>query len=278
MSEQQKIWFITGVSRGLGQALAQAVLEAGDVVIGTTRSGRSDLSGSSDRLHLLPLEVTDAAQVRQTVAEAQALYDRIDVVVNNAGYGLLGAIEEATEDEVERVFDVNFFGPLEVVRTALPILRAQRGGHVLNVSSIAALAPTAGSGLYAAAKSALGGMSQALAQEVGPLGIKVTLIEPGGFRTDFLSDHSIRTSDRSIEAYSQTAHANVDHLGEIAGKQIGDPARGARAIMRAVEADEPPMHLVLGSDALRRTRQNQDRLAADLDAWESVSLSTDFDG
>lgn len=172
----KKIWLLTGVSRGLGKALAQAVLDKGDRVIGTTRDGKAELNGDSENLKLLSLEVTDTAQIQQTTEAAYQLQGRLDVVVNNAGYSLLGAIEESSDAEVKPVFDVNFFGVLQVVKTVLPYFRQQRSGHFVNVSSIAGLAPMAGSGIYAAAKSAIEGISQSLAQEVEPLGIKVTLV------------------------------------------------------------------------------------------------------
>ena len=207
---------------------------------------------------------------------AHALHGRLDVIVNNAGYGLLGAIEEAGAAEVRRVFDVNFFGSLQVIQAALPFLRAQRRGHIVNISSIAGLAPLSGSGIYAATKFALEGLSESLAQEVGPLGIRVTLVEPGAFRTDFLSERSIRNAAGSIAAYAQTSGNTVRHLHEIAGKQPGNPILAARAIIEAVEAKEPPLHLVLGSDALRRARAKFQRLSEEVDRWERVSLSTDF--
>lgn len=276
MENRKTIWFITGISRGLGRELARAVLAQGDVVIGTTRDGKADLEPAGAELHVLPLEVTDRSQAKEIVTRAHELYGRLDVIVNNAGYGLLGAVEEASEAEARQVFEVNFWGTLNVIAAALPLLRAQRGGHIINLSSIAGLAPMAGSGLYAAAKSAVEGLSQSLAQEVGPLGIKVTVVEPGAFRTDFLSERSIRTSAARIEDYAPTAGAVVAYLEKIAGKQPGDPARGARAILEAARAEAPPMHLVLGTDALRRTREKQQKLAADLERWEGVARSTDF--
>lgn len=164
MPKHQKIWLITGVSRGLGKALAQAVLDKGDIVIGTTRkrNGQADINGDSNNLKLFGLELSDPVQIRQTVEAAYKLHGRLDVIVNNAGYGLLGAIEESSDEEIKRVFDVNFFGVVQVVKAALPYLRQQRSGHIVNVSSVARLAPTAGSGLYAAAKCAVEGVSQSL--------------------------------------------------------------------------------------------------------------------
>jgi NAD(P)-dependent dehydrogenase (short-subunit alcohol dehydrogenase family) len=270
-----KVWFITGVSRGLGKALAEAVLADGDIVIGTSR-GSSTISDVSGNLHLLPLEVTDARAIVPTIERAIALRGRLDVIVNNAGYGLLGSIEEATEDQVTHLFDVNFHGPRRIIQAVLPQLRRQRSGHIINITSIAGLAPGAGSGFYAAAKFAVEGLSQSLAQEVAPLGIKVTVIEPGAFRTDFLSDHSIRSTQTRTGDYAPSVGAVVSRLERSAGKQIGDPVRGAQAIIQAVRATEPPLNLVLGSDALKRAKDRVDRFGAEIERWAAVSLSTDF--
>lgn len=276
MRKDQKIWLITGVSRGLGKALAQAVLDNGDIVIGTTRNGKADLNADANTLKLFELELTDPAQIKQTVEAAYQLHGRLDVIVNNAGYGLLGAIEEASDEDIKRVFDVNFFGVVQVIKAVLPYLRQQRSGHIVNLSSIAGLAPMAGSGLYAAAKCAVEGVSQALAQEVEPLDIQVTLVEPGAFRTDFLTDHSISNSQASIADYLPTSGKAMQHLADINGKQLGNPDLGAQAIIKAVESENPPLHLVLGSDALQRTRAKIQAMTTDLNDWEEVSKSTDF--
>ena len=272
-----KTWFITGISRGLGKALAETVLARGGTVIGTTRGETPDIATASGTLHVLALEITDEGAVAAAVEQAFARAGRVDVVVNNAGYGLLGAVEEATDAEVQRLFAVNVFGPFQLIRAFLPRLRAQRAGHIVNVTSIAGRAPMASSGLYAAAKSAMEGLSQSLAQEVGPLGIRVTAVAPGGFRTDFLSEHSIRRSGGAVaDAYADTVGKALAHLDAIAGRQIGDPARAAAAIMAAVDSDKPPLHLLLGSDALRRTREKLDAMIEEMDAWEAVTRSTDF--
>lgn len=276
MTNNKKIWLITGVSRGLGKALAQAVLDRGDTVIGTTRSGKADLNGDANSLHLFELELTDLAQIKQTVDAAYQLHGHLDVVVNNAGYGLLGALEEASDEDIKQVFDVNFFGVVHLLQAVLPYLRQQRSGHLVNVSSIAGLAPAAGSSLYAAAKCAVEGVSQALAQEVAPLGIQVTLVEPGAFRTDFLTDQSIRISQPQIADYQPTSGKAVQYLADINGKQLGDPALGAEAIIKAVESENPPLHLVLGSDALQRTQAKIQAMTTLLNDWETVSKSTDF--
>jgi NAD(P)-dependent dehydrogenase (short-subunit alcohol dehydrogenase family) len=276
MTDANKVWFITGVSRGFGKALAEALLFEGDIVIGTTREGTPPLDGKGGKMHVLALDVTNGDAIKSVIAQAHALYGRLDVIVNNAGYGLLGSIEEATDDQIEAMFAVNFDGTRKVMQAALPYLRKQRSGHIVNITSIAGLAPGAGSGFYAASKFAVEGLSQSLAQEVAPLGIKVTLVEPGAFRTDFLSEHSIRMSGVAIPDYAPTAGAMVAGLENSAGKQIGDPSKAADAIIKAVKSPEPPLHLVLGSDAFRRTLEKQKRFAAEFDKWKDVSLATDF--
>jgi NAD(P)-dependent dehydrogenase (short-subunit alcohol dehydrogenase family) len=276
MSQANKVWFITGISRGFGKAIAEAVLAAGDVVIGATRDGKADWKSNSGKFHILPLDVTQREQIAFTVAAAHALYGRLDVVVNNAGFGLLGAVEEASPDETRDVFAVNFFGALNVTQAALPLFRRQGRGHIVNLSSIAGLAPVAGMGLYAASKSAIEAMSESLAQELEPLGIHVTVVAPGSFRTDFLSDASIRYTKTKIDDYAPTSGELIRRLRKIAGAQSGDPALAAKAILQAVDSAKPPLHLVLGPDALSRTRAKLDRMTKELNEWESVSLSTDF--
>ena len=270
-----KTWLITGVSRGLGRALAEAALARGDTVIGTVREGAPDIAAGSGMLHVLTLDVARAEAIAPAVAEAFGYTGRIDVLVNNAGYGLLGAVEEATDAEVARLFDVNVFGPFRLIRAALPRLRGQGGGHIINITSIAGRAPMASSGLYAAAKSAMEGLSQSLSQEVAPLGLKVTAVAPGGFRTDFLTDHSVRRS-QTAAAYADSVGRSLAYLDAIAGRQIGDPARAAAAILALADAPEPPLHLLLGSDALRRGREKLDAVVREIDGWEDLTRSTDF--
>jgi NAD(P)-dependent dehydrogenase (short-subunit alcohol dehydrogenase family) len=276
MTMGSKIWFITGISRGFGRALAEALIARGDTVIGTTRTGSAEITPGTGRLDVLALDVADTEAVKKTVAAAFQLHGRIDVIVNNAGYGLLSSVEEATEEEIEHVFDVNFHGTRRVVQAALPRLRAQRSGHIVNITSMAAVAPNPGSGYYAAAKMAVEGMSQSLAKEVGPLGIRVTLVEPSAFRTDFLSEHSIRRSAAILPDYAATAGAARERLGAMAGKQAGDPVRAAAAIIQAVDSPKPPLHLVLGSDAYHRTRQMLDAFSAELEAWKDTAIGADF--
>ncbi|HEY7889750.1 MAG TPA: oxidoreductase [Steroidobacteraceae bacterium] len=277
MSSGPKIWLITGVSRGFGRELAEALLDRGDTVIGTTRNGSADIPRGKGRLDVLALDVTDARAVKTAVAAAFRLHRKIDVIVNNAGYGLLSSVEEATDEEIEHVFAVNFHGTRRVIQAALPHLRAQRSGHIINITSMAGVAPNPGSGYYAAAKMAVEGISQSLAKEVAPLGIRVTLVEPGAFRTDFLSEHSIRRSTGQLQDYAATAGAAHERLAAMAGKQAGDPARAAAAIIQAADSPKPPLHLVLGADAYHRTRQMLDAFSADLETWKAVSIAADYE-
>lgn len=274
----RKIWLITGISSGLGHALAQAVLARGDLVIGTTRNGESPAGPGCENLTVLPLEMADEEQITRQVEAAFGRHGRLDVIVNNAGYGLLGSVESASEDEVKQVFAVNFFGPLALIKAALPYLRAQNSGHIVNISSVQAIAATPGAGLYAATKAALDAISYSLAQEVAPFGIWVSLVQPGAFRTAFLSDNSVRRTVRNIDDYAATSGRAVDGLLTRSGQQLGDPRRGAKAIIEAVDADEPPLNLLLGSDALTRTKTRLDRFDEDIRRWESLTLSTDFTG
>ncbi len=271
-----KTWFITGISRGLGLALAKAALADGDTVIGTVRSGAPGLSAGAGTLHVLILDLADGAAAEAAVERAFALAGRVDVIVNNAGYGLLGAVEKAGDADVARLFDVDVFSPFRIIRAALPHLRAQGSGHIVNVTSIAGRAPGPGSSLYAAAKHALEGLSVGLAQEVAPLGIKVTAVAPGAFRTDFLSTHSIRKSEAEDAAYAASVGRSAAAFDSMAGKQLGDPDRAAQAILAAVRADDPPLHLLLGSDALHRAQTKLDALIEEMNRWEDVTRSTDF--
>lgn len=272
-----KAWFITGVSRGLGLALAKAALARGDTVVGTVRRAAPDLRGGPGALHLLELDVTSGEAVTRVVEEGFNLAGgRLDVIVNNAGYGLLGALEDATEEEAQRLFAADVFGPFRVISAALPRLRAQGSGHIINVTSIAGRAPGPASALYAAAKFALEGLSAALVQEVAPLGLKVTAVAPGGFRTNFLSDDSIRFSSANSDAYAATVGRALDAFAAMAGNQLGDPDRAAAAILNIADAETPPLHLLLGSDALRRARAKLAAVQSEIEVWESLTLSTDF--
>lgn len=270
-----KTWFITGISRGLGKALAEAALARGDTVIGTVREGRPDIRSGNGMLHVLTLDLTDAGAIAPAVGAAFAKTGRIDVVVNNAGYGLLGALEEASDAEFQRLFAVNVFAPFAIIRAALPELRRQGSGHIINITSIAGRAPTGSSGLYAATKSALEGLTQSLSQEIAPHGLRATAVAPGAFRTDFLSDHSIRRS-QGAGNYAESVGRSVAHLDAMAGRQIGDPDRAAAALLAVADSAQPPLHLLLGTDALRRAREKLGTVIDEIDRWEGLTRATDF--
>ncbi|MET0498657.1 MAG: SDR family NAD(P)-dependent oxidoreductase [Steroidobacteraceae bacterium] len=271
-----KTWFITGVSRGLGKALAKAALEQGDIVVGTVRNGSLEPPTGLENLQLLTADLADGAAAEAAIRTAFERLGRIDVIVNNAGYGLLGALEQATDAEVERLFNVDFFSPFRIIRTALPHLRSQGSGHIVNITSIAGRAPSIGSALYSSAKYALEGMSAALALEVRQLGIKVTAVAPGAFRTDFLDEQSIRNSASADAAYADSIGRSLNAFAAANRKQLGNPDCAAQIILEAVNAKDPPLHLLLGSDALRRAREKLDAVIFEMDAWEERSRSTDF--
>ncbi|HEY6451533.1 MAG TPA: oxidoreductase, partial [Steroidobacteraceae bacterium] len=247
-----KHWLITGVSSGLGRALAESVLRRGDRVTGTVRTEAARtafLRGASGAAIARLLDVTDEAAVHATVAASEAETGPIDVVVNNAGYGLVAGVEEASLDEIRAQFAVNVFGAVAVMQAALPFLRARRAGRIINISSVSGLVGWPALGIYSASKFALEGLSETLALEVAPLGIHLTLIEPGGMRTDF-SGRSRAESARLIVDYEATVGANRRILAEHAGREPGDPARAARAILAVADAPHPPRRLLLGTDAL----------------------------
>ena len=276
MSKAKKVWFITGVSRGLGKLIALEALSKGDLVIGTTRDGLCDIQSPQGRFYVLPLDVTDREAVHITVEKAFAIHWRIDVVINNAGYGLLGAIEEIGTDAAKKLFETNFFGPLNVIQAVLPTMRAQRRGHMLNISSVAGIDGGLASGIYAASKFALEGLSESLAREVEPFDLRVTIVEPGAFKTDFLSNRSIKVSAPSDE-YPEIERA-IDRYNHMDGQQIGDPARAAKAIVDVAYEENPPLRLVLGSDAFDRITNKIAKLNGELTRYETVSRSTNFAG
>jgi len=272
--QHPRVWFITGVSRGFGRELAQAAISDGDFVVGTTRNGESDVK--SDHLSILQLDVTRTDDVTATLAKTWAIHGRIDNVVNNAGFGLLGAVEEVGEPQAKEVFETNFFGTYRVIHAALPYLRSQGRGHILNVSSIGGISGTPGYGLYNASKFAVEGLSEALAHELKPLGIHVTIIEPGYFRTGFLSGNSLQRADRVIDAYAATSGKTRASADARDGKQAGDPALGAKAIIAATRAAHPPLRLILGADAIDRVLAKLMQVHNDLETWRDTSVNTAF--
>ena len=273
-----RVWLITGCSRGLGAALAAAVLARGQRVIATARhpSVLDEIVGRHpDTCRILALDVSDASQVKAVVAEAVSIFGRIDVLVNNAGYGLVGAFEELGDEQIARNFETNFFGALGVIRAALPILRAQGSGHIVNISAAAAISNYAGFSIYGATKWALEGVSESLAAELKPLGIKVTIVQPGPFRTDFIA-RSLERAEKQIADYDRTSGKFTRFLETMAGKQPGDPGKAAEAIIAAVESETPPLRLVLGKYAHEKARRKLAEAERELAAWEPVGFATDF--
>jgi NAD(P)-dependent dehydrogenase (short-subunit alcohol dehydrogenase family) len=273
-----RTWFITGASTGFGRILAEEVLKSGGKVVATARKldKIADLEEKyPGNAKVFALDVTDPAQILSIVAQTLTTFGPVDVLVNNAGYGLAGGIEEASEEEFMPVFETNVFGLMRVTRAFLPHFRKQRSGNIVNLSSIGGLIGSAGWGYYNASKFAVEGFSEALAAELAPLGVHVTIVEPGPFRTDFLGRSGVEAQER-IADYDATAGKTRQYFHDQAGKQKGDPLRAIRAIIQAVESPQPPLHLVLGALALQRMRGKLDQWKADLDSWQSVSLGADF--
>lgn len=275
---KDKVWFITGCSTGFGRELAKEILADGYKAVITSRNTDDikDLLNEYPDLTLgLKLDVTKDDEIEAAVKQAVAHFGRIDVLVNNAGIGYFGAIEESEEDEVRRMFEINFWGLAHVTKAVLPVMRRQRSGHILNVASIGGLVGFPAVGFYNATKFAVDGYSDALNKEVSPLGIKVTVICPSGFRTDW-AGRSANNSKIVIEDYKTTAENNKNAIRGYSGKQPGDPVRAAKAIVKAVETENPPLHLLLGKAALKGARNKLDILKKDFDEWADVTEGADF--
>jgi NAD(P)-dependent dehydrogenase (short-subunit alcohol dehydrogenase family) len=276
---QPGTWLITGCSTGLGRALAETVLAAGQNAVVTARdAGKvADLAtNNSDRVLPLALDVTDSTQVTDAVSQAEEKFGHIDVLVNNAGYGYRAAVEEGDESDIRQLFETQFFGAVAMIKAVLPGMRARRSGAIVNISTIGVQIMPAGSGYYAASKAALEAMSGALHGELKPLGISVTVIEPGGFRTDF-AGRSLTQSSTVIDDYAETAGKRRKEHDTAHGTQPGDPAKAAKAIIAAVESDEPPAFLLLGNDALNTYRRINEATLDTINKWEHLSTSTDID-
>ena len=273
-----KVWFITGCSTGFGRELAGEVLASGYRAVVTARN-TDDIKDFYDSFPetclVIKLDVTDPIQIKDAVKQAKDRFGTIDVLVNNAGIGYFGAIEESEEEEVRRMFEINFFGLAQVTQEVLPIMRAQRSGHILNISSIGGLVSFPAVGFYNATKFAVDGFSEALAKETNHLGIKITIIAPSGFRTDW-AGRSAKNSDVVIDDYKETAGANKNNIRGYSGNQPGDPARAAKAIVKIVESENPPLRLLLGAAALKGARNKLDLLKKDFDTWEETTLGADF--
>ena len=278
MTTRNPAWFITGASSGLGRALAEAILERGWRAAITSRNTEALAELASrhgDRALVLQLDVTDKASIDQAVAAAQRHFGAIDVLVNNAGYGYLAAIEEGDDREIRDQFETNVFGLIAVTKRVLPGMRAQRHGHIFNISSLGGLIAFAATGYYHATKFAVEALSESLSHEVAPLGIKLTIVEPGAFRTDW-AGRSMIESGTMIDDYAATAGKRRQATRAVSGNQPGDPARAAAAMITAYEAEEPPLRLLLGAPALKIARERLDTLRANFDAWAETTLSADF--
>ena len=272
-------WLITGCSTGLGRALAQAVLAHGHNAVVTARNVNAvkDIAADfPDTALALPLDVTDKEQITSAVQQAQARFGGIDVLVNNAGYGYRAAVEEADDADIRQLFDTNLFGAVDMIKGVLPAMRAKRSGAILNISSIGARISPAGSGYYSATKAALEGLSGSLHKELQPLGISVTAVEPGAFRTDF-AGRSLTQSATALPDYAETAGKRRKEHDTVHGTQPGDPVKAAKAIIAVVESPNPPSLLVLGQDAYGAFAAVADAQRAELDQWREVSLSTGID-
>ena len=272
------VWFITGCSTGFGRELGKILLDRGYRAVVTARDVKKvqDLTAGHDGRGLaLQLDVTNAAETAEVVKKAETSFGGIDVLVNNAGYGYLGAVEESEEAETRAMFEANFFGLARLTQAVLPRMRQRRRGCIVNISSIGGLVGFPSVGYYNATKFAVEGLSEALAKEVAPLGIKVMVVEPGPFRTDW-AGRSIKQSSKQIPEYAETAGGFRQRITSGSGKQAGDPVRACEAIIQAVESHKTPLHFVLGRQALDTARAKIDLLRRDLDSWEEISLGTDY--
>lgn len=276
--ETKKVWFVTGASKGLGLALAKKLLEQGYRVVATSRtiqSLHSEIGEQSE--HFLPLEVslTDPENVKSAIGKSIEHFGQLDVIVNNAGYGQIGTLEELSDEEARANFDINVFGTLNVIRNAMPYLRQQGSGHIFNISSIGGYSGNfPGWGIYCATKFAVAGLTESLAEEIKDFGVKATVVYPGYFRTDFLSKESVRTPENVIEEYEAARNSEQAHLDEINGNQPNNPEKGAEAIIKISEEQYPPVHFLLGSGAAEALDKKFEMMKGEADKWESLTLST----
>jgi NAD(P)-dependent dehydrogenase (short-subunit alcohol dehydrogenase family) len=279
---EQKVWMITGASRGFGAEISKAVLAAGDKLVATARNTKgldhlgNNGRGANSNLFTVALDVTDEAQVRNAVQAALSYFGRIDVLVNNAGYGLMGAIEESSASEVERLYRTNVFGLLNVTRAVLPGMRKERAGHIINFSSLGGYSSAPGFGAYCSTKFAVEGITEALHDEVAPLGIHATVVEPGYIRTDFLATSSMAETAERIADYAATVGKVRKFVSAHNHQQPGDPAKLGQAIVQLANMPEPPLRLPLGTDTLIRIAEKNAFVQAETEKWRALSASTDF--
>lgn len=274
-----KVWLITGANSGFGRAFVEAAVGAGDVVVAAARrAGTLDelVAAHPDQVEAVTLDVTDTAAIDRVVAGVAERHGRIDVLVNNAGRTHVGSVEETGDAELRSLFDVHVFGPAALTRAVLPHMRARRSGAIVQLSSVGGQMSLAGFGAYSATKFALEGMSEALAAEVNPLGIRVLIVEPGAFRTSLFGSGKSLSTD-TVADYADTVGATRAFVEGGDGGQAGDPAKAAAAVLAALNADEPPLRLALGDDSIDTIYAHLDQVRADLDAWEKVGRDTKFD-
>lgn len=274
------VWFITGASRGFGLQIARDLLDRGHQVVATARDAAAvtEALGENDNVLAVALDVTNEAQARQAVQAAVDRFGRIDVLINNAGRGLLGAVEEATDAEVRAVYETNVFGLLTVTRAVAPVLRAQRSGTIVNISSVGGFVGSPGWGVYASTKFAVEALSEVLHAELQPLGIHAMVVEPGYFRTDFLDSSSLQVQRHTIDDYADGPAGKMRiTAGERNHDQPGDPVKAAAAIIDVVESERPPLRLLLGNDTIAAVEGKLAHVQAELAQWRAVSASTDFD-
>lgn len=274
----QKVWFITGASKGMGLEITRAALEKGDKVIATSRNADTLLEKFGEyQLSLLPinLDITKEKEIENAISEGIEKYGRIDVVVNNAGYNLLGNVEEISDAEFRKTMDVNVFAMAHIIRKVLPQLRKQNSGHIINTASMMGYMSYPGNGSYSASKYAVIGLSEALAQEVAPFGIKVTILAPGTFRTNFMNEETLSVVQHKIDAYNLATQ--IAQFTGFDGKQLGDPKKLAAVVLQLAEMPNPPLHLPLGSDSYHAILQVRKNEKQEMELWEALSLSTDFE-
>ena len=275
-----KVWLITGCSSGLGRAITEAALKRGYRVMVTARKPEqlnNLIEQYPEIARAVRLDVTKLQDIDSAINATLDAFGQIDVLVNNAGYGAIGALEEVSDEAIRRQFDTNVFGALNMMRAVLPSMRQRHSGHILNLSSVAGFVSFAGTGIYCSTKFALEALSEALAKEVATLGIKVTLIEPGAFRTDF-NGRSLVAPDELIEDYTAVSGVFLEWLRKMDGYQPGDPDKAAEAMIQVVESDNPPLRLALGADAVGAIEEKLKSVKAELDAWKEVSINTAFQG
>ena len=277
---KQQVWFITGCSKGLGRDIAEAALAKGCKVVATARRKQEldDLVAEfPDMAMALGVDVKNDGQISDAVSQAVAKFGTIDVLINNAGHGLLGAFEEVSDAEARALFDVNVFGLLAVTRAILPVMRKQNSGHIINMSSISGLVANPGAGLYGASKHAVEAISEALLKELAPFGINVSVVEPGPVRTDFAGG-SMMLAEQIADYKDTPAHMLRQHVTAFSGKQPGDPLKVAQAVINIAGSDAPPFHLVLGTGAFEGVRDKLENFAKELETWEEVSRGIDYPG